>query len=108
MLLSVTSAAGVSRAEHALRLLQTALQIADRLQHPQVDSEVDDRLGDLDDNPVITALAPINRAASTVCTRWFATVSSTVATPVISITTTLRPIGLDRAKQLLGELARAR
>ena len=34
-------------------------------------------------------LAPISRDASTVCTRWFATVESIVGTPVMSITTTL-------------------
>ncbi len=33
-------------------------------------------------------LAPIRRDASTVCTRWFATVWSIVGTPVMSITTT--------------------
>ncbi len=34
-------------------------------------------------------LAPISRDASTVCTRWLATVESIVGTPVMSITTTL-------------------
>ena len=34
-------------------------------------------------------LAPISREASTVCTRWLATVESIVGTPVMSITTTL-------------------
>ena len=33
-------------------------------------------------------LAPISREASTVCTRWLATVESIVGTPVMSITTT--------------------
>src|ERR1700750_835372 len=42
-----------------------------------------------DDSPVRIALAPISRDASTVCTRWLATVSSIDATPVMSITTTL-------------------
>ena len=34
------------------------------------------------------ALAPMRRAASTVWTRWLATVTSMVATPVMSMTTT--------------------
>ena len=34
-------------------------------------------------------LAPISREASTVCTRWLATVASIVATPVMSMTTTV-------------------
>src|SRR5919108_1240646 len=42
----------------------------------------------LDERPVMIALAPISRAASTVWTRWFATFRSIVATPVMSITTT--------------------
>ena len=33
-------------------------------------------------------LAPINPEASTVCTKWFATVESMVGTPVMSMTTT--------------------
>ena len=41
-----------------------------------------------EDNPVIITLAPMSRDASTVCTRWFATVESIVGTPVISTTTT--------------------
>ena len=41
-----------------------------------------------DDRPVRIALAPISRAASTVWTRWLATVTSIVATPVMSMTTT--------------------
>ena len=60
-----------------------------------------------DDSPVMIALAPISRDASTVWTRWLATVRSMVATPVMSMTTTLRAVGLDRREQLLGELARA-
>ena len=41
-----------------------------------------------DDRPVMIALAPISCDALTVWTRWFATVTSIVATPVMSITTT--------------------
>ena len=51
-------------------------------------------------------LAPISREASTVCTRWLATVESIVGTPVMSITTTRGAVGADAAQQLLGELAR--
>src|SRR3954447_9915454 len=40
------------------------------------------------DRPVMMTLAPISRDASTVCTRWLATVSSTSGTPVMSMTTT--------------------
>ena len=39
--------------------------------------------------PVMIALAPMRRAASTVWTRWLATLRSIVATPVMSMTTTL-------------------
>ena len=47
-----------------------------------------------DDSPVMIALAPISRDASTVCTRWLATVTSIDATPVMSITTTLARLAL--------------
>ena len=41
------------------------------------------------DRPVMITLAPISREASTVWTRWLATVSSTSGAPVMSMTTTL-------------------
>ena len=41
------------------------------------------------DSPVMMTLAPMSREASTVCTRWLATASSTSGTPVMSMTTTL-------------------
>src|SRR4051795_4834292 len=57
-----------------------------------------------EDRPVMITLAPISREASTVWTRWLATVESIVGTPVMSITTT-RAVGADAPQQLLGELA---
>ena len=42
-------------------------------------------------------LAPIRREASTVWTRWFATVESIVGTPVMSITTTFARLRGSRA-----------
>ena len=41
------------------------------------------------DSPVTMTVAPRSRAASTVCTRWLATLASSAATPVTSMTTTL-------------------
>src|SRR5919205_902801 len=40
------------------------------------------------ERPVMITLAPMSREASTVCTRWLATVESIVGTPVMSMTTT--------------------
>ena len=40
------------------------------------------------ESPVMMTLAPIRREASTVCTRWLATFSSTSGAPVMSMTTT--------------------
>src|SRR5215210_7497200 len=40
------------------------------------------------ERPVMITFAPIRREASTVCTRWLATVESIVGTPVMSMTTT--------------------
>src|SRR5437868_8483039 len=40
------------------------------------------------ESPVTMTVAPRSREASTVCTRWFATVASIAATPVMSMTTT--------------------
>lgn len=41
------------------------------------------------ESPVMMTLAPMSRDASTVWTRWLATVSSTSGAPVMSMTTTL-------------------
>ena len=50
----------------------------------------------------------MSRDASTVWTRWLATVRSIVATPVMSMTTTVARLSRIAAEQLLGELAGAR
>jgi hypothetical protein len=65
------------------------LQVADRVHLAQVHPDRDQGLGDLRRQPVMITLAPMSREASTVCTRWFATDSSTSGAPVMSMTTTL-------------------
>ena len=47
------------------------------------------------ESPVTITVAPSRRDASTVWTEWFATCESMAATPVMSMTTTLAPIGAD-------------
>ena len=59
-----------------------------------------------EDRPVMITPAPISRDASTVCTRWLATGSSTSGTPVMSMTTTLARWVRIAAQQLVGQLLR--
>src|SRR2546429_7104645 len=50
--------------------------------------QAEDGIRDVAVTGVQTCALPIYREASTVCTRWFATVTSIAATPVMSMTTT--------------------
>ena len=57
------------------------------------------------DRPVMMTLAPISREASTVCTRWLATVCVDVGRAGDVDDHDLGAVGADAGEQLLGELA---
>ena len=57
------------------------------------------------DNPVMMTLAPMSRDASTVCTRWFATVWSTSGRTRDVDDDDLGAVLADAGQQLLGQLA---
>ena len=75
--------------EQTLGLFEAALQVTDGADGAEIHSQGYQRLRDGGRQPVMMTLAPLKRDASTVWTRWLATVASTSGAPVMSMTATL-------------------